>query len=181
MVRFKIALLSLLIVQTAAVSVRAESWWYFGTWKRHWWQNDRWPEQHLDHDRAAVRVPLQSMIANGWRAQNTISNYHFNEFTGELNESGKLKLRAVLYETPVEWRTIYVLRADTPAITAARMQSVQKTAGELMQGEPTPDILLTTIEPRGTRGDISNSVNRSFMENAPAPVLPQRTETDSGN
>lgn len=176
MVRPKIALLALVIAHCAVVSVQAENWLNFGTWKRHWWQNDRWPEQYLDHDRSAVRAPVQVMIANGWRAQNTISNYHFNEITGELNDAGKLKLRAVLYETPVEWRTIYVLRADTPAVTAARMQSVQKISNDLMQGEPVPDILLTTIEPRGTRGDISNSVNRSFMENAPAPVLPQRSE-----
>lgn len=176
MVRLKFALLTILAVHCAAESVRAEGW--VQSWKRHWWQNVRWPEQHLEHDRIATRAPFETMIANGWRAQNTISTYHFNEFTGELNDAGKLKLRAVLYETPAEWKTIFVLRADTPTITAARMQSVQKTAGDLMQGEPVPSIMLTTIEPRGTRGDISNRVNGAFMENAPAPVLPPRVAED---
>lgn len=178
MVRLKIALLTILAAHGAAASVHAENWCSFGAWQGHWLQNNRWPEQHLEHDRIAVRAPFQAMIANGWRSQNTISNYHFNEFTGELNDAGKLKLRAVLFDTPVEWRTVYVLRADTPTITAARMQSVQKITGELMQGEASPDILLTTIEPRGTRGDISNGVHRAFMENAPAPVLPARTEAE---
>jgi hypothetical protein len=180
MVRLKVALLTILVAHCAVTVARADNWFYYGTWHRHVCQNVRWPEQHFDHDRIAARAPLQAMIANGWRTQNTISNYHFNEITGELNDAGKLKLRAVLYESPAEWRTIYVLRADAPDISAARMQSVQKIAGELMQGDPVPAILPTTVEPRGTRGDISNRVNGAFMENAPAPVLPQRTATDGG-
>jgi hypothetical protein len=162
------------------VSARAENWFSWHTWSDHTHYNIRWPEQYLDHDRAAVRAPFAVMIANGWRSQNTISTYHFNEETGELNDTGRLKVRAVMRETPVEWRTLYVLRADTSALTSARMKSVQEYAVELAQEEPIPPVLITTIEPRGTRGDVSNRVNQQFMESAPAPVLPQ-AERESGS
>lgn len=171
MSRLRFAMFTVLASLSTDV-VRAENWCTWGPWKSHTAHNIRWPEQFLDHDRSAVRAPFQMMIANGWRSQNTIATYHFNELTGQLNDTGKLKVRAVLYDTPAEWRTVYVLRADRAELTAARMQSVQEFASELMQGDPIPQILLTTVEPRGTRGDVSDGVNRRFMENAPIPVLP---------
>ena len=75
-------------------SASAENWFSWRPWASHTAQNIRWPEQFLDHDRSAARVPFAAMIANGWRAQNTISTYHFNEITGELNDTGRLKVRA---------------------------------------------------------------------------------------
>ena len=161
-------------------SASADGWLSWHTWAATHAANNRWPEQFLDHDRSAARAPFAVMIANGWRSQNTISTYHFNEETGELNDTGRLKVRAVLLETPVEWRTLYVLRADRTAVTAARMKSVQEYAQELAQEEPVPPVLITTVEPRGTRGDVSNGVNQRFMENAPAPVLPTTSREESG-
>jgi hypothetical protein len=159
----------------------ADHWLSWHTWSAHTHANIRWPEQFLDHDRSAARAPFAVMIANGWRAQCTISTYHFNEETGALNDTGRLKVRSVMLETPAEWRTLYVLRADRNALTEARVHSVQEYARELAQGDSTPPVLLTTIEPRGTRGDVSNRVNQQFMESAPAPVLPTISREESGN
>lgn len=162
------------------VSAKAENWFKWHTWSSHTAQNIRWPEQYLPADRIAARAPFAAMIANGWRAQNTISTYHFNEETGELNDTGRLKVRSVMFETPVEWRTLYVLRADRPDLTSARLKSVQDFAGELAQNEPVPPVIVTTVEPRGMRGDVANRVNQQFMENAPAPVLPDANREDNG-
>ena len=159
----------------------ADNWLSWHTWAAHTHANIRWPEQYLDHDRSAARAPFAVMIANGWRSQNTVSTYHFNEETGELNDTGRLKVRAVMLETPVEWRTLYVLRADRTALTAARVKAVQEYALELAQEEPIPPVLITTVEPRGTRGDVSNRVQQQFMESAPAPVLPQGDREGSGS
>lgn len=95
-----------------AVAAAGDTWWA-GTWKgwkREFHHNNVWPEQYLDHDRAAARAPFEMMVANGWRLQNTISSYHFNEQTGELNETGRLKLKSILFETPAAYRSIYILR-----------------------------------------------------------------------
>lgn len=156
----------------APVSASADNWFTWRPWAFHTKQNVKWPDQFVDHDRGAARAPFQAMIANGWRSQNTVANYHFNEETGELNDTGRLKVRSVIMETPVEWRAVYVLRADSPDLTANRVKAVQEYAVELSQGEPPPPVLVTVIEPRGTRGDVANGVNQRFMENAPAPVIP---------
>lgn len=157
-------------------STQAADTWLRGTWKgwcREFHHNNVWPEQYLDHDRSAARAPFELMVANGWRAQNTISSYHFNEQTGELNETGRLKLRSILFETAPEYQSIYVLRSDDPKVTAARVKSVQDHTQALAQGAPTPPVLLTTIDPRGSRGDWTNGVHTRWMESAPAPVLPE--------
>lgn len=167
-------------VVLAPALVRAENWFAWRTWSSHTAQNIHWPEQYLPADRIAARAPFAAMIANGWRSQNTVSTYHFNEETGELNDTGRLKVRAVMFETPAEWRTIYVLRADRADLTAARLKAVQELAAELAQNEPAPPILVTNIEPRGMRGDVANRVSQQFIENAPIPVLPEANRDDGG-
>jgi len=155
----------------------AENWFTWAPWRAHTAQNIRWPEQYLEADRVAVRAPFSAMIANGWRAQNTISTYHFNEETGELNDTGRLKVKAVMEASP-EWRTLYVLRAERGEMTAARVRSVQDYAFELSQGEAVPPVLVTNVEPRGTRGDVANRVSQQFLENAPIPMLPDVSRED---
>lgn len=160
----------------STTSSYAADTWLRGTWKgwcREFRHNNVWPEQYLDHDRSAARAPFEMMVANGWRTQNTISSYHFNEQTGELNETGRLKLRSILFETPPEYRSIYVLRSDDPAMTAARVKSVQEHGLGMSQGELLPPVMLTTIDPRGSRGDWTNGVHQRLIESAPAPVLPE--------
>jgi hypothetical protein len=171
-------LLAFTLIVPQAVS--AENWFYWRTWRSHWRENVAWPEQYFDADRSAARAPMQLMIANGWRAQNTISNYHFDEETGMLNDTGREKVHSVLFDHPPEWRTLYVLRGHKAEQTAARMKAVQDYALNELQGEPLPPVLMTTIEPRGTRGDVTQKVSTGFMENAPAPVLPQAQREDSG-
>lgn len=150
-------------------------------WKFSLVDNNRWPEQHLDVDRSAARAPFSAMIANGWRSQTTLSDYHFLDESGELNDTGKLKVNSILFDAPIEFRTIYVLRGDTQEATAGRLRSVQEYASFAMQGEPSPPIMVTTIEPRGTRGDVNNTVNKLYIENAPTPKLPPPTQNGSSS
>lgn len=157
------------------VAFAADTWWA-GTWKgwkREFHHNNVWPEQYLDHDRSVARAPFEMMVANGWRLQNTISSYHFNEQTGELNETGRLKLKSILFETPAAYRSIYILRADDPRMTAARVKSVQEQGLGLLQGELLPPMMITSTDPRGARGDWTNGVHQRFIESAPPPVLPE--------
>ena len=171
--RFWLLSLALLV----PVSAHAADTWWAGTWKgwkREFRHNNVWPEQYLDHDRSAARAPFELMVANGWRLQNTISSYHFNEQTGALNETGRLKLKSILFETPTDFRSIYVLRADDPQMTAARVKSVQEMGMGMLQGvEPLPPVMITTKEPRGARGDYTNKVHTTFAESMPPPVLPE--------
>jgi len=158
--------------------------WFSNTYKgfcNEFRSNNRWPEQYLDHDRSAARAPFTAMVAAGWKSQNTLSAYHFDDLSGGLNETGRLKVRSILFETPVEWRSIYVLRADTKAMTDARVSAVQAVALAMLQGDPMPPLMVTTAEPRGARGDVTNTVHQGLLENQPSPVLPpaQRDQSSS--
>jgi hypothetical protein len=172
----------LAILAAMPATAFAENW--FSTTYRGWCAdyryNNRWPEQFLDHDRAAVRAPFQQMVAAGWRSQNTLSDYHFDELNGDLNETGRLKLKSILFETPIAWQSIYVLRADDPEITKQRVKAVQAMALGLSRGEPLPPMYETNIEPRGARGDRITTVQQGLIEGAPAPVLPP-AQRDSGS
>lgn len=172
----------LAILAAVPATAYGENWWsntYKG-WCNEFRENNRWPEQYLDHDRAAVRAPFQQMVAAGWRSQNTVSDYHFDELNGELNETGRLKLKSILFETPVAWQSIYVLEADDPDMTTKRVKAVQAMALGMTRGQPIPPMYLTRTEPRGARGDRTNAIHQGLMEGAPAPVLPP-AQRDSGS
>ena len=164
----------LAIAALVPATAMAENW-FSNTYRgfcNEFRNNNRWPEQYLDHDRSAVRAPFQAMVAAGWRSQNTLSGYHFDDLSGELNETGRLKLKSILFETPMDWRSIYVLRADDPKVTALRVKAVQAMALGMLQGEALPPMYETSVEPRGARGDVTNGVHQGLIENQPAPVLP---------
>jgi hypothetical protein len=162
--------LALLTPSTAS----AENW-ISGTWNgwcAQYRANRDWPNQYLDHDRAAARAPFAAMVANGWRTQNTISSYHFNDVNGELNDTGKLKVEAILSNAPPQYRSLFVLRGGSPEQTGARIRSVQAHAEQFLQGEVPPPVLVTTREPVGAPGEYVNGVDTRRRESAVPPILP---------
>ena len=179
MVRTLLLLLPAVAALLPARAALGDNWCTrtWNDWRRQYRYNVAWPDQFLPADQCAVRAPFQAMVVNGWRAQNTICSYHFHDATGELNDTGLLKMRAVMHNTPPEYRQLYVLRGDTPAVTAARIRAVQEQATALAQGEVVPPIMITTLEPRGIRGEVVSGVNTRYLENAPVPQLPQVTRS----
>jgi hypothetical protein len=152
----------------------ADNWFatQWNGWRSHYRHNRDWPEQYLDQDRAAVRAPFAAMVANGWRSQNTISNYHFDDTSGELNDTGKLKVRAILTNAAPQYRSLYVLRADSPEMTGARVRAVQDYSNALMQGEIPPPVMVTNIEPSGISGEQIERTIRGRNDNPIPPILP---------
>jgi hypothetical protein len=162
--------LALLAPSTASAGNWFATQW--NGWCAQYRQNRDWPEQYLDHDRAAARAPFAMMVANGWRCQNTLSSYHFDDATGELNDTGKLKVQAILSTAPAQYRSLYVLRAGSQEMTANRVNSVEHHAQVYLQGEMPPPVMITTREPAGTSGEYVNGVITSAGENRPIPMLP---------
>ncbi len=71
-------------------SGQAENW-FSDSWHDFWaatHRNNAWPEAFIPADRYAARAPFATCVANGWRAQNTLVDYHFDDETGRLNEAG---------------------------------------------------------------------------------------------
>ena len=73
-----------------------------------------WPEPFSAADREATIAPFGQMVANGWRRQNLISDYHFNDEDTQLTVAGEQKVRYILTQKPPSRRTIFVQQGLTP-------------------------------------------------------------------
>ena len=147
------------------------------TYKDACCQNFMWPSQYVRPARCAVLSPLALMVNNGWRRHTLIGPHHFQSGTSELTEPGRLKVLWVTTQAPPDRRTIYVQRDSDAAITAERIESVQKYAA-LINPDATPgDVVATHVRDRGRPGWLVDKNFTGFSENQPAPVLPASTGT----
>jgi hypothetical protein len=130
-----------------------------------------WPEPFLGPDRATVRAPFAIQVANGWRRQNMLGEFHFVPGTAQLTEAGQLKVRWILLTGPQQHRLIYVHTADRDEETAARVAAVQHLATQITPNN-IPPILTTTISDDGWPADQVDLIGRKFQATIPAPRLP---------
>jgi hypothetical protein len=137
-----------------------------------------WPEPFVAPDRAAVRAPFVIQVANGWRRQNMLGEFHFKPGTQELTEAGQLKVRWILTVCPQQHRIIYVHVADSEEETAARIAMVQQWSAKISPN--VPPILSTTIPDEGWPADEVDAIGRKFQSSMPAPRLPASQNSTSG-
>ena len=90
-----------------------------------------WPYQYIADDRIAVQMTSQAQIANGWAAETTFYDYHFDQYTNELNSSGLGKLVWILNAAPPQYRRAFVAPAQLAGPEEIRMTEIQKEARRL--------------------------------------------------
>ena len=112
------------------------------------------------------------MVANGWRRQNMLGEFHFDPGTAKLTEAGRMKA-AIGFSRPApqQHRHIYVHRAVTDEETLGphghRLQLASKiTPYDL------PLVQTTTISDEGWPADQIDRVGRKYQASTPAPRLP---------
>ncbi len=133
--------------------------------------NNIWPAQYIPTARCAVNSAYTAMIHNGWRRQNLLGDYHFEEGTNELTSAGKLKAKWILTQAPQDRRAIYVQRGSTQSDTASRIAAVHGWAGN--QSPQVEPVLVndTHIVSEGHTAGSVDHIFVGFQENQPAPVL----------
>ena len=139
-----------------------------------------WPKPFVAPDREAVRAPFALMVSHGWRRQNMLGDHHFVDEKSELTEAGRLKVRWILVEAPLQHRSIYVHVAETPEITAARISSIQQFIVQVAPGGPFPPVLETTISDEGWPASQVDAVGRKFEASTPNPRLPEAAPEGGG-
>ena len=130
-----------------------------------------WPEPFVSGGRASVRAPFVLQVANGWRRQNMLGEFHFEPGSGQLNEAGRLKVRWILFTGPQQHRLIYVHVAEKNEETAARLAAVQQLACQISPND-VPPVMLTTIADDDSPADRADAIGRKFQSSMPAPRLP---------
>ena len=140
-----------------------------------------WPEPFNAPDRAAVRAPFATMVANGWRRQNLLGDYYFESNTGKLKEAGTLKVRWILAAAPQPHRIIYVRVAGSEEATSARIAAVQEQVALMVPKGSLVPVLPTTISDDGWPADEVETIARTYLKSTPVPRLPAAASTSNGN
>lgn len=168
------ALGCLMLVPASAAQADWHSFWERVRIDKH--RNNCWPMPFQKVDRQAVCRTLSIQLANGWRRQNTLSEFYFDRDTQTLNVSGRRKLYAILSETPEQHRTIYVVQTMNPEVRERRIRSIEKVATEMFGGAP-PEVVPVSVEPRSWPADYIDNINRRVESSLPSPRLPQFQNT----
>jgi hypothetical protein len=143
-------------------------------------RNNAWPEPFLSADREVTREYFRIQVNNGWRMQNTIGRWFFDDETNQLNEAGEIKLRQVATQHPVHRRTVFVLMGTTPDVTAKRVESVQQSLAKMLPEGPVPQVLLTDVDLEGGAGAYYDKVNTAYNSSIPSPRLSAGSGGGSG-
>jgi hypothetical protein len=153
--------------------------------KRAWYsvcrdfkRNNNWPDPFVTADRANTRIHFDLATANGWRVQNTLGDHHFVDNGTELTEAGRLKIAAIINQTPLCYRAVFVLRDQDAERTAGRVVAVQEAVAVVLGDRPPVPIFETYDKPRGTPAYYVDEVTRRYQATIPDPRLP---EDDSGS
>jgi hypothetical protein len=130
-----------------------------------------WPAPFNACDRVAVRTPFSLMVANGWRRQNLLGEFHFEPGTGQLTEAGRLKIKWILTAGPEQHRRLYVHTANSNPETVARIVAVQQLASQI---SPTnlPPVMATSISDEGWSANQVDAIQRKYMSSQPSPRVP---------
>ncbi|ADB16844.1 hypothetical protein Psta_2171 [Pirellula staleyi DSM 6068] len=161
-------------ISLAAGTVTAEAGWheFWHSVKVDFHRNNAWPEPFQSADRAATRAPFLTQTDNGWKMQNTVGTFLFDEATGELNQAGKLKVKWIVTQAPLHRRAVFVFKADKPEINQQRMESVQTYISSLIPEGDLPPVYFTNTEPDGGSGEYFDAINRAVQDSIPSPRLP---------
>ncbi len=139
-----------------------------------------WPAPFVADDRVAVRMPFSTMVANGWRRQNMLGEFHFEQGTGQLTEAGRIKVRWILTAGPEQHRLLYVHMADNDAETAARMVAVQQLASQISPTNISP-VTATSISDEGWSANQVGTIERKYLGTQPSPRLPTSSSSSGGS
>lgn len=142
-----------------------------------WHRMNCWPEPFQHADQQAAVMPLIAMTNSGWRAQNTLSHHFFDSESQELTQAGELKIHWIATQVPMHRRAVFILRANDPNATSARVTAVKQFLAKILPDSPHPDVLLTDIIPPGGSGEYFDAVDRQLKSSVPAPRLPEMENT----
>jgi hypothetical protein len=131
-----------------------------------------WPRPFVGPDQESVCAPFDVMVCNGWRRQNTLADYHFDQ-NGQLNEAGRLKVQWIVLEAPEQHRAVFVYRGVSAQETGTRLAGVAQYVNGLVGPNVTmPPVLETGVPAPSSRGDYAVIVDTKFIKSIPDPKLP---------
>lgn len=173
MLRLASALLLVVVCLGAAQPAKAQ-WFetFCERFKRDYHRNKMWPEPFLQADRQATMAPFAIQVANGWRHQNLISDYHFQDGTNQLTLAGEIKLRYILTQMPPARRTVFVQQGLSADVTQARLAAVEQASTSMVPPGQVAQVVETNLPNDGWSAEDIDAITRKFNSSRPDPRLP---------
>jgi hypothetical protein len=175
----------ILVVLGVLVSAgSAEAQWFEQfkqNFKRDYHRNAMWPEPFLQADRNATMCPFAIETGNGWRRQNLLSDYHFDEATNQLTLAGESKLRYILTQMPRTRRTVYVQQGHSTEVTEERMHTVELAAEQIVPAGMIAQVVESNLPNEGWPAADIDAVTRKFIATTPDPRLPPGGTSGGGS
>ena len=171
------------LAATLALTSAGRADWHSFTYRNQvdFRRNNAWPEPFQSADRANYREYWHIQVNNGWRLQNTVGTVFYEEGSNELTRAGELKVKHVVTQNPSHRRTVFVLMADTQAVTAKRVESVQRAVSKYVPEGPLPQILLTGEDVDGGSGEYFDRIDNAYRQSIPAPRIGGSSSGSSGS
>jgi hypothetical protein len=177
--RCALAMSWVLAVGGSATQVSADWHSFWHSARVDYQRNNAWPQPFTDDSARQTVAPFTVMKQNGWRLHNTIGHELFRPGDGALLTAGHNRVTWIASQAPVDRRVVYVLRGRTPEETEGRLASVRETLSRVQSSGPTPQLMITEIEPTTASGAWATQINRDWMEALPEPKLPSTSSTGS--
>jgi hypothetical protein len=133
--------------------------------------NAIWPRQYINPARRGICQATELMTRNGWRRQNLLGKYHFDESGEKLSEAGRLKVDWILTQAPAQRRTIYIQRSPEAEQTARRIEVVQQLVTNATSAGGPAEVQETNIRDEGHPAAAVDAVFTGFSQNQPTPKL----------
>jgi uncharacterized membrane protein YgcG len=173
--RFISRMLLVMVILATAHTAHAQFFGGVTGWmKSVFRRNNDWPKPFIFADRESVALPYATMVNNGWRRQNLMCEYHFDDDTARLTPAGELKLQWILTQAPSQHRTVFVQRALQPEKTAARLELVQQASIRLSPNGDLADIVATNLETPSRSAEDVDTTTVGWQGSIPVPRLPSR-------
>jgi hypothetical protein len=177
-------LLFLVVWAVFTSAAPAQAQWFENfkqNFKRDFRRNTMWPEPFLQPDRNAVMAPFAIQTANGWRRENLISGYHFDEANGQLTLAGESKLRFILTQMPPTRRTVFVQQGDLAETTEVRMRAVERASQRIVPPGMMAQVVQSNLPDAGWPAADIDAVTRKFIATTPDPRLPSGGISSGGS
>jgi hypothetical protein len=142
--------------------------------------NAIWPRQYIAPARRGICQATAVMVHNGWRRQNLLGKFYFNETGEKLSEAGRLKVEWIMTQAPPQRRVVYVERSMEAEMTARRTEAVQQFASNITAGGAI-DVQETHVRDEGHPAGAVDAVFTGFSQNQRTPQLPGASSSTSSN
>jgi hypothetical protein len=170
----RIATAALVGVIALTASAKAQANWFksiYHDFSSSWHVSNMWPQPYIDPDRKAVKEPIAIMHARGWQRQNLLGEHHFEEDQHRLTPAGMLRVKAIVSNSPPQYRTVYIEKGRNRSVTDSRVDAVQQAIVDLQLEGPLPPVMASDLTYEGWSSEYADAVGRKYYSSVPQPRL----------